>query len=330
MLVTLACCVLALRWAIDQFNKESVLFRESERVDMGLWLRAPGSRSAGHAVGRRGGLVRRDHLGHPVLYGPGSAGAALVFRHCAIDRGQPDRRYRHTGVTDDDHAHAQAARDAARAQAALAALPFAVLLAVFVHPLVLLMQRGLEQLYPLGDRMQGLEAFSKMLGDAPYWWLPIVLVAVLPAICEELAFRGFILSGLRHIGHRWRAIVISALFFGITHQLLQQSIIAAAVGAVIGYVAVQTGSIFPGMLFHMTHNGLMILYSQINSDLLDRYPASIGSSSNRTWCVHVPRGRCRRRGTDGSADDALLRAAKTFKFCRRSPARDHSSPSASG
>ena len=37
--VTLTCCLLAVRWAADQFNSESVLFRESERLDMGLWLR---------------------------------------------------------------------------------------------------------------------------------------------------------------------------------------------------------------------------------------------------------------------------------------------------
>src|SRR5690606_34932494 len=36
--VTLACCLLAIRWAEDQFNRESVLFRESERLDLGRWL----------------------------------------------------------------------------------------------------------------------------------------------------------------------------------------------------------------------------------------------------------------------------------------------------
>jgi sodium transport system permease protein len=273
VLVTLVCCVLALRWAIDQFNKESVLFRESERVDMGLWLR--------HLV--------RDRQDTPSVAEAVSCGVIILVIQFFMGLALPA-----PGSFSDIARLIVVSQIVVIATPALLmtimltrkplvtllvrrppwlALPFAVLLAVCVHPLVLLLQRGLEQLYPLGDRMQGLEEFSKMLGDAPYWWLPIVLVAVLPAICEELAFRGFILSGLRHLGHRWRAIVISALFFGITHQLLQQSIIAAAVGAVIGYVAVQTGSIFPGMLFHMAHNGLMILYSQINSDLVDRYPA---------------------------------------------------------
>ena len=37
--VTLSACILAIRWAVDQFNSESVLFRESERLDLALWLR---------------------------------------------------------------------------------------------------------------------------------------------------------------------------------------------------------------------------------------------------------------------------------------------------
>ena len=37
--MTLLCCYLSIRWAIDQFNSESVLFRESERLELLLWLR---------------------------------------------------------------------------------------------------------------------------------------------------------------------------------------------------------------------------------------------------------------------------------------------------
>ena len=39
LLVTGGCCFLAIRWAVDQFNNESVLFRESERIDIRLRLR---------------------------------------------------------------------------------------------------------------------------------------------------------------------------------------------------------------------------------------------------------------------------------------------------
>ena len=45
-------------------------------------------------------------------------------------------------------------------------------------------------------------SFGEVLESAPYPWLPYVLMAVLPAFCEELAFRGFVLSGLRHLGQQ--------------------------------------------------------------------------------------------------------------------------------
>src|SRR4029079_4336050 len=31
---------LAVRWAIEQFNREEVLFREAERLDVGLWFKS--------------------------------------------------------------------------------------------------------------------------------------------------------------------------------------------------------------------------------------------------------------------------------------------------
>ena len=41
-------------------------------------------------------------------------------------------------------------------------------------------------------------------------------------------------------------------------------------GAVIGYLAVQTGSIFPGMLFHATHNALVTLYGRLSTEVMDQ------------------------------------------------------------
>ena len=59
-------------------------------------------------------------------------------------------------------------------------------------------------------------------------WSLLLMVAVLPAICEELAFRGFVLSGLRRMKNTTLAILVSSLLFGIAHQMLQQSIAAFA------------------------------------------------------------------------------------------------------
>jgi sodium transport system permease protein len=94
---------------------------------------------------------------------------------------------------------------------------------------------------------------------------------VLPALCEEVAFRGFILSGLRHLGSKWWAIGLSAVCFGLAHTVVQQSIAAVALGVVIGYIAVQTGSLVPCMLFHLVYNSLMFATLRL-PELAERRP----------------------------------------------------------
>jgi sodium transport system permease protein len=137
-------------------------------------------------------------------------------------------------------------------------LPLAVALALLIHPLSFWLNKGIQSLYPLNEETtKALAGFSHLLDQQPLW-LIVLLLAVTPAICEELAFRGFILSGMRHTGHRWLAIAVSSLFFAITHTVLQQQIAAFFVGLLIGYLALRTSSLLPGMLFHMTHNALIV------------------------------------------------------------------------
>jgi sodium transport system permease protein len=148
------------------------------------------------------------------------------------------------------------------------AVPAAALLAVVLHPAVNLLKELVQQLYPVSDDLlPRLTAIQKLFQGANLWTL-MLLIAVVPPVCEELAFRGFILSGFRHLGHKRRAIIYSALLFGLAHGILQQSLIASLVGVVLGYVAVQSGSILPCMVFHLCHNALAIINSRIAPNML--------------------------------------------------------------
>jgi sodium transport system permease protein len=130
----------------------------------------------------------------------------------------------------------------------------------------------IQQLYPISPEIQAqLKPFGLVLSDAPLWQV-ILLICLAPAICEELAFRGFILSGLRRIGHKWTAIVLTAAFFGAVHVVLQQSIAAFVVGVVLGYIAVKTGSLLPAVAYHFTHNALSVVMQQISDRLLLDHP----------------------------------------------------------
>ena len=91
--------------------------------------------------------------------------------------------------------------------------------------------------------------------------MTIGVFALVPAICEEFAFRGFILSGLEH-QHRTRsAILLSALMFGFLHVLLslfQQLFNATLLGIVLGLLAVRSRSIVPGLIFHFLNNAIAV------------------------------------------------------------------------
>jgi sodium transport system permease protein len=136
----------------------------------------------------------------------------------------------------------------------------AVGLALLAHPLVVRLAEGITRLYPVQEETQAAgKAIEEALAGAPNWWMAIGLMALLPAICEELAFRGFVLSGLRHLGHKWWAIALSAVAFGLVHPFLHQKITATCMGLAIGYVAVQTGSLWTCILLHGMHNALQLV-----------------------------------------------------------------------
>jgi sodium transport system permease protein len=261
-LVTAFCCHWAIRWAVYQFNQESVLFRESERLDMRRWvLRLVHSRPETPTLAQAFFCVA-------VLF------VLQFFTQLTISANLPaSPNFRFlvlvmfvsqvlcialpvllmAGMLTGNPLKTLLLHKRPN----LTACVVAVLLAVVMHPLGLQLGRWIRELYPVQNEAVVSELFTRMFETAPYWWMPYVLLAVLPAVCEELAFRGFVLSGLRHLGSKWWAVGLAALFFGMAHTIVQQSIAAAAVGLVIGYIAVQTNSLVPCILFHMMHNGLL-------------------------------------------------------------------------
>ena len=271
--ITAGCCLLAIRWAVDQFNNESVLFRESERLDLGLWVR--------HLV--------RDRLDTPTVGEAILCGVLLLvirfFANFVIP--MPEGWAQFVGTT----LVLQIALIATPAllmaimltrrplktlslgrPSYLLTLPAAALMAIMLHPAMMWLGEGIQYVYPLNPSVaQQIGKFSNHLSTQPLWQV-LLLIAVTPAICEELAFRGFILSGLRRMGHKWAAIVLTSIFFGLAHGLLQQSLAACAVGVIIGYITVKTGSLWPAMLYHLCHNGLSVLHTRLTPELVETQP----------------------------------------------------------
>ncbi len=270
--VTLAACLLAIRWAVDQFNSESVLFRESEQLDMRLWLRR----------------LSRDRKPTPTVGAAVFCGVTILLLRFfgGNAMGMPEDFAGFAATTLATQLlllvlpallmtmwlTSSPGQTLLLRRPPLLAVGAAALLAVVLHPVVVALSALVVHLYPISaDLGASLERTQGWLDAAPLWQI-ILLVAVTPAICEELVFRGFILSGLRHLGHKWRAIIYSAVFFGVAHMVLQQSLMAALTGTVIGYVAVQSGSLLPGVVYHMVHNSLAISIDRIPQSYLESWP----------------------------------------------------------
>ncbi|MCH8251682.1 MAG: CPBP family intramembrane metalloprotease [Planctomycetes bacterium] len=129
------------------------------------------------------------------------------------------------------------------------------------------------------------DAQSKMIGEALIEigpWMAFLAIAIVPAVCEELFFRGLLLGSLCGATGKWTAIIVSACVFGVFHFFLAKFLVTAVLGVVLAYLCVRSRSILPGMIAHVLNNGLGVLFIL--------YPGAatmIGISDDETL-AHLP------------------------------------------
>ena len=95
--------------------------------------------------------------------------------------------------------------------------------------------------------------------------LSVVVFAILPAICEEFAFRGVIMGIFRKYGDRF-AIIISALIFGMLHSSFMTMVFAFGSGIVFGLIRKNSGSIVPSMIVHFLNNLMSVIMSCLDNE----------------------------------------------------------------
>jgi sodium transport system permease protein len=116
------------------------------------------------------------------------------------------------------------------------------------------------------------------LVDQPPLWRALAMFAVLPAVCEEIVFRGVL---ARSIGRRTSLIAaaaISAAVFSAYHLALVQALPTLTLGLVLAVIAIRADSIAPSIVAHALNNALAIAVSRhALPDLmgwLDRHPVA--------------------------------------------------------
>ena len=123
-------------------------------------------------------------------------------------------------------------------------------------PLIKKMLDLLDQLDKLVEQTYGNLLTSHSIFEASFI---IFVVAVVPAICEETLFRGFVQKSFEQKLKPFWSIIITAIFFGLYHFNPYGLIALIALGAFFGYAAYTSNSIFVPMSLHFINNFLAVL-----------------------------------------------------------------------
>lgn len=86
----------------------------------------------------------------------------------------------------------------------------------------------------------------------------LLIVAVMPAVCEEAMHRGFIQHSFQSVRSDWVIILSMGLIFGIFHMDPYRFLPTAILGIGLSYIMQKTHNIFLPALFHFVHNFISI------------------------------------------------------------------------
>ena len=283
-IVTSVCCLLSVRWAVRQFESESVMFREGDRWTLRgwaihLWRDRGTTASTNEAVlcgliilvalffaqfAATGSLVVWSDLARNVV----STQIGIILTPCLLMALVLTRSLRHALRLHRVPLHHVLA---------------AVLLGIALHPTYTHLTEAVSNVFQIGDQTRtALQSVTTIVGNQPLLSVLLIL-ALIPAVCEELTFRGFIFGGLLHKNGVMRAVLVSALFFGLSHTVLQQSISATIMGLLLGIVAWRTGSVLCTIIIHGINNTLSLTLAWLSLNNLQPH-------SNISWAVELNAG----------------------------------------
>jgi ABC-2 type transport system permease protein/sodium transport system permease protein len=154
----------------------------------------------------------------------------------------------------------------------------AVVLGVCLWPLVAEMVFWMHRAGTggLGSDIQekGKELIEQWREHSPV--LIVMVMALVPAVVEELFFRGFLFTALLGSGERpERALLCSAALFAAFHLLVgaqltvERFVPSFLLGVVLGWLCLKSGSVIPGMILHTLNNGLVVMVGLYQQQLAE-------------------------------------------------------------
>ena len=120
----------------------------------------------------------------------------------------------------------------------------------------LLLSNLLSYWFP--DSSQGLNEEYMTLLDGVSFIPALLLIALTPAVCEELMFRGYMFTAFKQKMSLTKAILAVSILFGISHMSLIKVIPTAILGAALAYAIHKADSIVASGMMHFLNNGFAV------------------------------------------------------------------------
>lgn len=86
----------------------------------------------------------------------------------------------------------------------------------------------------------------------------LLIIAVLPAVCEEALHRGFIFHTFKNAG-KWTTVIAMGIIFGLFHLHPLRFVATAILGAVLTYIMLETRNLLLPILVHFVNNALSVI-----------------------------------------------------------------------
>lgn len=146
-------------------------------------------------------------------------------------------------------------------------LGYIVLLVFLVMPVSMFISQLTDMVF--GANPSGIENYVDSL-DFGFAML-LFHLAITPAICEELLFRGLLMDNKVGLNMHKLAL-LNGLLFGLFHIGYDQIFYCVWMGMVLGYVTLITNSIYPAIIIHFLNNAISVvetwIYKTSESDVV--------------------------------------------------------------
>ncbi len=121
------------------------------------------------------------------------------------------------------------------------------------------------------EAMEGpqIELIAQLLASDLSILFLVLNIALVPSICEEIMFRGFLMRMLERSWGIILAIIASGVLFGFFHLRLSQVIPLSTLGILLAWVTWRSGSLLPAFIIHLINNGGAVVAAKQYPELLE-------------------------------------------------------------